>query len=123
MECYSFVLSRSINIFCGFLKLAIHEVSESFFDVVKKFIQVILGFIKDVVDFEFLVISFCELSCSNICKLAFQLMVDVEVSSNCALKIVLLHAGVVALDDLYHFSAIRVEFVVALRCLRSISRP
>ena len=48
-------------------------------------------------------------------------MIDVEVSPDCTLKIVLLHARVIALDDLYHLCAVGVEFVIALWCLGSVS--
>ena len=83
----------------------------------------IFGLIQDIIDLEFLMASLSELSGSDIGKFSFQLMIYVEVGPNRTLKVVLLHARVVALDDLDHFCTIRVEFIVTLRHLWSLSRP
>jgi hypothetical protein len=74
----------------------------------------VLGLFQDILHLSFLVVAPDELRLADTCHLPFQLVVDVEVGSNCAFEVVLLHAGITAFDDLQHFGAVGVEFVVPL---------
>ena len=106
LEGDSSVFSSPINIFSGLLKLSIHKIPKSFLDVIHKLIQMIFGFIQNIIDLKFLMIPFGKLSRPNISQFTLQLMVDVKVSPKGTLKIVLLHTCITTLDDFDHLCAV-----------------
>lgn len=67
------------------------------------------------VDFEFFAFAFVELGSTDAVHFAFQLVVDVEIGPDGTFEVLLLHTGIRAFDDLYHFGTVGVEFIVPLR--------
>ena len=106
LEGNSSVFSSPINIFSCLLKLSIHKIPKSFLDVIHKLIQMIFGFIQNIIHLKFLMIPFGKLSRPNISQFTLQLMIYVKICPKGTLKIVLLHTCITTLDDFDHLCAV-----------------